>query len=284
MKNRFVVALLVLAGIALGIQQLIHGKAIPNLIDAGIPGSKGPLIDDASSVNFTDSKVLVGMSHDVFVGKVLRKIGSRQEPGTIGPSSQYEVAVVLNIKGNLQGSVVVNQFEVDNPVLLQIGSSYAFATRYHADYGMYTIGYYHYYYELISDNSALSDTALKALATNNDRVRALQSAYPQEVPFIGDVRDHMTWNSYASRHYDAQGNLIDDTVVLHEQYMASHPGVTPIPSDVPANNAAGSAPADVSPSDTVSPSATPNASVAPSDTPIPSDSATPAPSDTPAAS
>ena len=45
--------------------------------------------------------------------------------------------------------------------------------------------------------------------------------------------------SYASRHFDASGQLIDDTVVLHEQYMAAHPssGAQPAaPANAPTDN------------------------------------------------
>jgi len=55
----------------------------------------------------------------------------------------------------------------------------------------------------------------------------LQAAYPSEKLLPADVRDNKAYNSYASRHYDVYGQLIDDTVVLHEQYMAAHPPTSP---------------------------------------------------------
>jgi hypothetical protein len=116
------------------------------------------------------------------------------------------------------------------------------------------------------------------LAENTDKVKALKAAYPNE-RLGSDVRDNTNWNSYASRHYDAYGALIDDTVVLHEQYIAAHPSTStePTASAAPTNDSAVSSGPEDAPASSldasVSPSTAPTSDVAsptPSDTPLPS--------------
>jgi len=82
------------------------------------------------------------------------------------------------------------------------------------------------------------------------------------------------WNSYASRHYDASGQLIDDTVVLTGQMTTS--GLANSPADMP-NAPANDSATSPTPSDT--PVSSPAASAAPAtDSPAatPIDSAVPA--------
>jgi hypothetical protein len=118
------------------------------------------------------------------------------------------------------------------------------------------------------------------MAANDEKVKALQAAYPNEILDEADVGANRSWNSYSSRHYDAQGNLIDDTVELHKQFEAAHPSPaanTPTDTTAPAANAPAA--------DSVSPSATPVAdstapSIAPADispTPSPTDVSSPTP-------
>jgi hypothetical protein len=301
-RSSYILVLFFSAVAVFGTEQFVSkatplGRAVP-IVSSNTVSDHAEL---STTINFADDRILLGDTHNAFVGRVLRKIGNRHLPATPGPSSQYEVNIISNIKGNLQGIVTVNQFEFDTP-FLQLGSTYVFATRYHRDEGVYIIVYYPYQYQLLTDDVTLSDEQLKTLAENNDRVKALQVAYPNE-ELGSDIRDHMTWNSYASRHYDAQGQLIDDTVVLHEQYLAAHPSTAPTasptdsastapaaqapaPAAAPANNpATSSAPSDVPPSDVASPTATPGASASPTPTPdqviAPTDSPTPTPMPTP---
>jgi hypothetical protein len=218
--------------------------------------------------DYRDNTILLGDSHNVFVGKVLGIVGTR--PAIAGeiasaPSVQYAVSVILNIKGNVKGTITVNQFKITSP-LVDVGSTYVFAARYNTKENWYISTIYPYDYQLLTADQGLSEADLKTLAENSGKVKALQAAYPNE--HLGsDVRDNTTWNSYASRHYDASGQLIDDTVVLHEKYMAAHPSASPQPA----------APA----TDSTSPSITPDQSAAPAQSMAPVDTSSPAPTDTP---
>ena len=170
------------------------------------------------AANFSDDRVLMGGSHDVFVGKVLEQVGT-QDKG-IGPETQFSVEVVENIKGNLQGAVIVDQqggyengvltlFEDDrsstdgsgaSDYLLKPGFTYLLATRYSSTYNWYTLNPFPAARKLISQNSALSNNQLQALAESDVRVQQLQAAYPHEILLAADVAHNMTLNSYISTH------------------------------------------------------------------------------------
>jgi hypothetical protein len=280
---KYALVLLVLAvGAAAGAWGLSRQKK--TLMDKSASVNSSAVREEARTIDYSDNRVLLGHTHNAFVGKVLRKTWSGHLQDSYGNSSQYEVDVISNIKGNLHGTVVVNQFEFETP-FLDIGSTYIFAARYYPDGNFYFIVYYPYEYQLLTDDSSLSDAQLKTLAENNDRLKALQAAYPNE-ELGSDIRDHMTWNSYASRHYDASGQLIDDTVVLHEQYMAAHPAtstesapVAPATKAPTGNSVASPVPSDVTASDVASPTPSTDAA-APTDTPTPTLMPTPTPTPT----
>lgn len=69
-----------------------------------------------------DKRKLVGASENVFVGRVLKKVGSKGIPAlepipgedNSSPATQFEVEVINNIKGELEGKVVVNQHGGDD--------------------------------------------------------------------------------------------------------------------------------------------------------------------------
>jgi hypothetical protein len=60
--------------------------------------------DPIYSYSLADDRVLVGASHDVSVGKVLARVGTRMldlGEGNSVPISQFTVEPIFNIKGNL---------------------------------------------------------------------------------------------------------------------------------------------------------------------------------------
>ncbi len=253
--------------------------------------NRTPLTGQAveSGVNIKDDKELMGLMDNAFVGKVLEKVGSeRLEKDSA--SSQYRVDPIMNIKGDLQGQIIVSQFEWKKYPLLQVGSTYVFTVRYGAQKDIYVMGIYPENYTVLSEDASLSNTELKTLAENSAWVKRLREAYPQEVPFFGKVQNHIEYNSYASRHYDASGALIDDTVEFHKQFAATHPSATNLPADsaappqpanAPANNSVSSpAPSDAPTSDTASPTPS-NDATAPTAPPA-TDLPAPTPIDSPA--
>lgn len=101
----------------------------------------GPFITD-----FRDDRRLAGGVHDIFVGRVVSKAGNKSLQRL--PETQFQVDVLETIKGNLSGTVVVNQlggyrgnqlvlFEGDK--LLEIGKTYLFATRNHPEEDWHTL-------------------------------------------------------------------------------------------------------------------------------------------------
>jgi hypothetical protein len=162
-------------------------------------------------VDFQNDKALMGASHNVFVGRVVKQVGTKTRVEV--PETQFSVEVVSNIKGNLTGTVVVDQFggykngvlyvvdgesahEVDGTTagavgsttgLLEIGKTYLFATRYSVDEKWYT---------LISDPAAKK--MLSSDFAKDSRVIALQKAYKNEILLDADVQAKTTFNSYKS--------------------------------------------------------------------------------------
>ncbi|MGA8311275.1 MAG: hypothetical protein WB755_14670 [Terriglobales bacterium] len=247
--------------------------------------------------NFADDRELLGASHNIFVGRVIRQTGTKAR-GYIGPETQFEVEVVYNIKGNLQGKVTVNQeggyingilyTGEDSAGLLEPGTTYLLSTRYSPryDWSRYLLISHPNASKVISKDASISSEQLRVIATNDEKVKALEAAYPHEILSKTDVAANRTWNSYASRHYDSNGQLIDDTVMLSQQEAAS------VSTEPSASAAAADAPA-VSPGPSDTPVSSPDASVFPSDaaSALPADSiapagdmASPTPSDTPLAS
>ena len=162
-------------------------------------------------VDFQNDKALMGASHNVFVGRVVKQVGTKTRVEV--PETQFSVEVVSNIKGNLTGTVVVDQFggykngvlyvvdgesahELDGTTagavgsttgLLEIGKTYLFATRYSVDEKWYT---------LISDPAAKK--MLSGDFAKDSRVIALQKAYKNEILLDADVQAKTTFNSYKS--------------------------------------------------------------------------------------
>jgi len=89
----------------------------------------------------SDDRKLAGIAQNIFIGKVVSEAGTKKLGRT--PETQFNVEVVENIKGNLSGTVVVNQqggYEnkekknkvlVEGDDLLEPGKVYLFATRFH---------------------------------------------------------------------------------------------------------------------------------------------------------
>jgi hypothetical protein len=166
-------------------------------------------------VDYADGSILMGASHNVFVGKVIRQIGTRNRG--LGVETQFAVHVVLNLKGDLQGNVTVNQEggyqngvlyviadgtesqDIDgHRYLIRPGFSYLFATRYSPTYDWYTLNPFPTASKVISTNSALDASELRNIASSDSRVMQLQNIYPNEKAFYADIAHNNTRNSYRS--------------------------------------------------------------------------------------
>ena len=74
--------------------------------DDGLPELR-PEVMTSYAADFTDDRKLVGAAHNIFVGRVLTKIKMVRHNGRL--HTRFEVAIVSNIKGDLQGSIFVDQ-------------------------------------------------------------------------------------------------------------------------------------------------------------------------------
>lgn len=188
------------------------------VFDVGNQHANGRIvvIEPRYIADFSDDQILVGASHNVFVGVVKEELGT-QELG-VGPETQFEVEVIENIKEELNGTVTVNQLggyengvlytvegdyhshDGSQEYLLQPGSVYVFATRYNKKQNWYTLNSYPTARKLISKVAGTELENLKEIATNDERVIKLKSAYPSEKLLDVDVANGQALNSYESKH------------------------------------------------------------------------------------
>jgi hypothetical protein len=188
-----------------------------NIIHLPIVGSFEPhYITD-----FSDDQKLMGATHNVFVGKVIKKDNSKNLG--IGPETQFSVEVISNIKGDLAGVVKVNQFggyengilylreggdtgvpendlnkDSNTDKLIEVGKTYLFASRYNAEQNWHTLVSHPNARKLISADKNLSLDQLKLLVEKDEKVKKWQEAYKTEIPFESDVKSGNQLNSYSS--------------------------------------------------------------------------------------
>ena len=158
------------------------------------------------AADFSNNRVLMGASHNVFVGKIIKQVGDKERG--IGPETQFEVQIVFNIKGNLQGGVTVDQeggykngilyYVQSGAPLLIPGATYLLATRYSSQEKWYTLNPSLSGSQFIINDSNLSIDQLKTLARNDIRVKQLEAAYPNEILLDADIKNNNALNSYQS--------------------------------------------------------------------------------------
>lgn len=155
--------------------------------------------------DFSDDRKLMGSSHNVFVGKIIKQVGN--EDIGIGPVTQFEVEVIGNIKGDLNGTVVIlQQIGYENGILhaphggslMQPGETYLLATRNSDGQGWYYVNPHPNGSKLISRDATLDKIQLQNLAKNDEKTMKLQEAYKNEILLVEDVEQNNTRNSYQS--------------------------------------------------------------------------------------
>jgi hypothetical protein len=176
--------------------------------------------------NYGDDRVLVGGSNNVFVGKVIKQSGVASRVSA--PETQFLVEVIDNIKGKLQGTVIVSQFGgYKNGVLyimsgetgdslhsgdnanyfLQPGLTYLLSTRGPSPENFYVLNSYPTAYKVISTDKTLSSEQLLELSKNDIRVKALLLAYPNEILLEADIARLGTPNSFVSLSGEEQEKI-----------------------------------------------------------------------------
>ncbi|MFZ3382318.1 MAG: hypothetical protein WA144_00180 [Candidatus Methanoperedens sp.] len=147
----------------------------------------------SAGFNVTDDRELVGFADNVFIGKVIAQTGNKAntpppEAGDVpgfSPQTQFSVEVVENIKGNLNGIIIVSQYGgyeekngvnrlvlMDGDNLLEPGKTHLFATRYNDIDGWHTI--------VINNYGNLPITDQK---DHKNKVERFKKAFAQEIPY-----------------------------------------------------------------------------------------------------
>lgn len=98
------------------------------------------------AVDVMNDQKLVGWANNVFVGKVISQTGTKKL-GSM-PETQFSVEVLSSIKGNLTGTITVNQqggkednelILFENDKMLEVGKTYLFITRLNKEEDWHTL-------------------------------------------------------------------------------------------------------------------------------------------------
>lgn len=150
----------------------------------------------------SNDRVLVGISTNVFVAKVLQEVGS--EPYLGHPYTQFQAEVLFNIEGDLRGNVIIAQKHSEEAPPLQPGATYVFAAIALNQKPWYQVALYPEHYRMITDRN-LGNGVLKDMASVNPRVIALERACPFQVAMEDRPRRRCHFES-PSMFYIVLGN------------------------------------------------------------------------------
>jgi hypothetical protein len=135
-------------------------------------------IENSSAFDLSDTRQLVGWADNVFIGKVLVQDGNKSLDGI--PETQFKVEVTDNIKGELDGTVIVNQqggykgkelILVDDDQLLKEGQSYLFVTKYLKEENWHTLV------------PVYGDILITNVDVKENLIKKFKTAYENEIPF-----------------------------------------------------------------------------------------------------
>lgn len=142
-------------------------------------------VDPSYGFEVADKKRLVGHGTHVFVGRVIEQVGTvglpTSGPNHAMPQTQFKVEVLENIKGQLTGTVTVNQLGgyreetlvlIANDPLLEPGQTYLFVTGPRREKGWYSI-----------TAEGHSDIRITDEAHRAALVREFAEAHKQEIPY-----------------------------------------------------------------------------------------------------
>lgn len=134
----------------------------------------------------TDEEQLVGFATNVFVGRVVEKVGAEGAPlsgpgGEVVPRTQFSVAVLKNIKGDLGGEVTVSQtggydsvqgrgVRLEGDPLLEPGQQRLFVTSYDEREGWHAIVAQPYGDVRIEDERQRTDLVEKFERARQDQI------------------------------------------------------------------------------------------------------------------
>ena len=171
-KWSYIIGPVIVASLALGI-------FTPNYFSNNLP--ENPIIrtiDTNTVIDIYNPREVVGFSDNVFLGKVIKQVGTKSLNSY--PETQFDVEVLDNIKGELRGTIKVNQqggydgeylFLLEDDKLLVEGQTYLFATRYLKEENWYTV------IPVGGDIPFNSDEEKQKIAEKYEQ------AYKEEIPF-----------------------------------------------------------------------------------------------------
>lgn len=148
-----------------------------------IPGTT--VVQPSYAAKVWEPVELVGICHQVFTGTVVKKTASVSDPNRLNPNWEmpyqlYEVTVHQVIKGDLSGTVTVQQqggesegtiWLMDGDEFLEDGCTYLFATRYNPGIDSYT---------LVPN---YGDVKIDTITRSSDIVAQYQQAYEASIDY-----------------------------------------------------------------------------------------------------
>ncbi|MFS0862201.1 hypothetical protein [Fredinandcohnia sp. 179-A 10B2 NHS] len=171
-KWSYMIGPVVAASIALGILGTSYFSNTP---------PENPIIKTMEAntvIDITNPREVVGFADNVFLGKVIKQVDTKSLSGY--PETQFEVEVLDNIKGELEGTVKVNQqggydgdylFLMEDDKLIEAGQTYLFATRYLKDENWHTL------------IPVGGDIPFTGDEEKNEIIETYQQAFKEEIPF-----------------------------------------------------------------------------------------------------
>ena len=127
---------------ALAAAYFVVAAHAPGLVGREVPVS---IAEGSAPWEFGDERRLAFVSTNIFIGRVVEQVGSQDIPSDGGeswPRTQFRVEVLQNIKGQLDGTVIVDQdggyyrtaegvvlILIDGDPLLEPGQTYLFAVE-----------------------------------------------------------------------------------------------------------------------------------------------------------
>lgn len=182
------------------------------------------------AADFSDDQVLIGASHNIFVGTVIAANGNKERD--LGPETQFQVEVIENIKGDLKGTIIVNQqggYKDDElyvfgdtdaeSYLLKPGATYLLSTRVNDKEGWYTLNPHPNASKLLSARPLDAEKRLEVIASDQ-KISELKTAYPNEVLLRADVKNANVRNSYRAQELARQASdTPKDTLGLNDMAL-----------------------------------------------------------------
>ncbi len=168
----------------------IQRQAPSNLDDSGVAASW--------PVDFFDNRKLVGFSQNVFAGEALKETRRTSNPDLGLSSIQYDVEIIYNLKGSIDGEIVVS-LDTTKGGSLTLGTTYLFTAVHNKDAGpWYFVSFHPAMKTIVSKDANLTHEELRELVLKHERTYELLNAYPNEILYEYDIQHGYIDNAFQS--------------------------------------------------------------------------------------